>query len=148
MTSGKGPGLPKEQRDWALEHLPQYMAKTGINKAVHGQPIPKDDDDLRTCLLELRRQFMVKFGVSNKAEIISGMTEAKIERVRRFLSFILHYLLTFYATAIRRFFPQCQSPSYQEMEYRCGTGCRVGLCIIINHDLFPFHPIIDISCIQ
>ncbi|KAF8957102.1 hypothetical protein BDZ97DRAFT_120349 [Flammula alnicola] len=80
MTSGKGPGLPKEQRDWAVERLPQYMAKTGIHKAVRGQPIPKDDADLRTFLLELRGQFMAKFSESNKVEIVSGMTEEKIER--------------------------------------------------------------------
>ncbi|CAA7264599.1 unnamed protein product [Cyclocybe aegerita] len=81
MGSGKGPGFPDDQKAWIKKRIPDYLTKTAVGKkSVVGQPLPKDDPDLKEWVKERLQEFEQQFADNLKADIDAGKTTAAIAR--------------------------------------------------------------------
>ncbi|RDB18767.1 hypothetical protein Hypma_014616 [Hypsizygus marmoreus] len=61
MPPGHGSGLHEDFQKWIDARKPQYLGKTGVGKAVPGQPLPSDDSDLQEWVLKCRSEFETEF---------------------------------------------------------------------------------------
>lgn len=125
MPSGKGTGFEGDQRQFLLDLVPEYLAKTAYGKpATPGKPLPKDDPDLSTWVADRRREFETKFAeelTGGSGEESNVKPPKKIREVC-WISFRLSATLSSYLQChpeLRHIFSECQKQSQVQMGESC-----------------------------